>query len=71
MTIKIENILEYTDFRAPNKRVLMLEIHYVTEKDYYGTVRIEKQGATKESIAAAVKDAAALPESLIGEKLAK
>ncbi|MBA7472231.1 hypothetical protein ES707_07553 [subsurface metagenome] len=69
MTIRIENIVEYTDFRPPNKRVLMLEVHYRTGKEYRGVIHLDKAGATRESIIAAVKEAASLPEMMIGEKL--
>ncbi len=69
MTIKIENIVEFTDFRTPNQRVAMLEVHYVTDKNYRGVVTVEKIGSTKETITAAVKEAAAVPDGLIGTSI--
>jgi hypothetical protein len=69
--VKIENIVETTDFRAPNKRVAMLEVHYLTEKGYRGSTILEKEGATKESIIEAVKKALSVPDSLIGQTIAK
>jgi len=69
--VKIENIIEQTDFRAPNKRVAMLEIHYVTEKGYRGSVLVEKDGSTKETVIEAVKKASSVPDSLIGQTIAK
>jgi hypothetical protein len=71
MSVKIENIIERIDYVAPNKRVIMLEVHYVTDKQYRGVVDVEKQGATKASISAAVAEAAALPDDLIGSKVGK
>jgi hypothetical protein len=69
--VKIENIIETTDFRAPNKRVAMLEVHYLTDKGYRGSVLLEKEGASKESIIEAVKKASSVPDSLIGQTIAK
>lgn len=71
MSVKIENIVETTDFRAPNKRVAMLEVHYISDKGYRGSVLLEKAGATTESITAAVLDAAKIPDGLIGQTVKK
>jgi len=71
MSVKIENIIHYTNFRKDGKRVPMLEIHYVTGKGFEGVVHLEETGATKESIIAAVTKAAALPDSLIGAEIGK
>lgn len=66
MANKIEDIVSYTEFRPPNKRVEMQEIHYVTPKGYRGIVRLEKAGSTVKSISAAVDADALIPDSLIG-----
>jgi len=71
MSVKIENIVETTDFRAPNRRVAMLDVHYVTDKGYRGVVVLEKAGATPESITAAVIEAAKIPDGLIGQIVKK
>jgi len=71
MSVKIENIVETTDFRAPNRRVAMLEVHYLTDKGYRGSVTVEKTGATTETITAAVIDAAKIPDGLIGQTIKK
>jgi hypothetical protein len=71
MTSTIDNIVEFTDFKPPNKRVLMLEVHYTTGKGYSGVVYLPKDGATKESIGAAVTAAGALAEDVIGTKIGK
>jgi hypothetical protein len=71
MSVKIENIVHYQNFRKDGKRVPMLEVHYTTSKGFEGVVHLEEQGATKESITAAVLKVAALPESLIGAELGK
>ena len=66
MSNKIENIVGYTEFRLPNQRVEMLEVHYLTPKGYRGVVRTEKTGSTVKSISAAVDADALVPDSLIG-----
>ena len=71
MSAKIESIVEYTDFRTPTKRVAMIEVHYSTDKGYKGVVHLEKQGATKESISAAVMEAAKIPDEMIGARVSK
>jgi len=71
MSVKIEDIIEITDFRPPNKRIAMLDVHYQTDKGYRGSVIIEKTGATPESITAAVIDAAKIPDGLIGQTVKK
>ena len=49
----------------------MLEVHYSTDKGYKGVVHLEKQGATKESVSAAVMEAAKIPDEMIGARVSK
>ena len=70
MGIRIDNIVHYTTFGKDGRRKPMLEVHYTTEKGFEGSTHLEEQGATKESITAAVIKAATLPDSLIGETVA-
>ena len=69
MGFTIKNIIHTFTFEEPNRKVAMLEVHYVTDNDYRGVVNIPEAGATKESIIAAVQKAAALPDSLIGQNI--
>jgi len=69
MTVRIENIIHYTNFRKDGRRIPMLEVHYVTTKGFEGVVHVEETGATKASVTAAVLEAAALPDEMIGAKL--
>jgi len=71
MSTTIDNIIHYTNFRKDGTRVPMLEVHYTTQKGFEGIVHVKEEGATKESITAAVTKAAALPESLIGAEIGK
>lgn len=67
MDITIRNIIHTFTFQEPNKKVPVLEVHYVTDNDYTGVVNVPEAGATDETIFAAVRKAAALPSSLMGK----
>ncbi len=66
MTITITRILETERYEKPNSVVPLLQVFYKTEKGYEGSVTVLKNGATKEIIQAAVKDAAAVADGMIG-----
>lgn len=63
---KIENIIHYTEFKKDGRRIPMKEIHYSSGKKHEGIIYLEEEGLTKELLLAAVKKAAALPDSVIG-----
>jgi len=71
MSTKITNMIESERFDLPNKRVKMIEVFYVTDRDYKGSIMVEKDGATKDSITKAVNAAAALSDDLLGATLKK
>jgi hypothetical protein len=66
MECKIISIDQYFEYRPPNTKVPMITVHYQTDKGFKGAVDLEQNGATKESIADAVKKDAALVHSVIG-----
>jgi len=65
MKIKIENLVERTTFPSPQKRVVVVDVFYSTEKGYHGMITREKEGLTDERIKAAVKGAAEAPNRMI------
>jgi len=67
MEFKIESINQFFQYRAPNVKIAMISVHYRTDKGFSGVVDMEQTGATKETIAEAVRKDAAAVSSLIGQ----
>ncbi len=66
--IKIESVIERVRFPGPDRRVVDLEITYLTEKGYRGTVVVPKKDVTDEIIWDAVKKDSELIEKALGEE---
>jgi hypothetical protein len=69
MEFKILSIDPFYEYRAPNQKVAFYNVHYRTDKGFTSTVTIEQSGATKDSIAEAVRKDATLAHGLIGSTL--
>ena len=52
--IRIENVIERVRFVGPDRREVDLEVTYLTDKGYRGTVTVPKADVTEEKIWKAV-----------------
>lgn len=65
MEVTIEDIKERQDFTVPSRIKTVVDVRYVTDKGFRGTVTLDKAGITADKIkAAAVADAAELHTAL-------
>lgn len=67
MTATITDMEEYTDFSVLKHPKAMLTVRYETDKGTHGSVQIEKNGATNESILKAVSEDAARVHGVVGK----
>lgn len=56
MAAKITSVEPWINFTRDGKQVRMLKIRYVTDTGYEDDVDVEKDSATQDSIAAAIRE---------------
>ncbi|MFA5379081.1 MAG: hypothetical protein WC455_25220 [Dehalococcoidia bacterium] len=66
MTATIEDIEPWTDYSVLKHPKEMLKVRYVTDKGTHGYFDMSKDGATKETILAAVAEDAARVHDVVG-----
>lgn len=69
MGATITSVEPWIDYRKDGSQVRMLKVRYVTDKGYEDDVDVEKDTATKDTIAAAIKADMAVADSLKGAKV--